>query len=837
MGKLNIRWLVAAYAGGSLTWIVATDLLIGRYLPSVPAHLLTVKDASFLFLASGLLLGLLTRQARQRERQDRALRESESRYRSLFMGSLDALVLASDDGRCFCANPAAEALFGLTEAEIVQAGRAGLFDPDDPRLPRLWQSRAATGQARGEVRFRRKTGELFEAEVSVSACEDFHGQPCFCLALRDISARKHTEEALQKEIQRRRALMEVSNDGIAIFSQDHRILEANRRFAAMLGYPPEAMTSLSSWDFEAALTEDQIRSAFRDFTHINQTFETRHRRRDGTVYDAEVSASGARIGDERLIITICRDITDRKRTEERLRQSEERFRSLFDNVETVAVQGYDRDRNVLYWNPASEALYGYSREEALGQKLETLIIPPAMRPYVVEDIRRWIEEGRPIPAGELRLSRQDGSEVPVFSSHVLQQTGSGDCELFCLDIDLTETEAMRKELIASKDAAVAANRAKTEFLANMSHEIRTPLNGIYGMLQLLATTSPDDEQQEYVTAALKSAKRLSSLLSDILDLSKIEANKLDICRKAFPFQELVQSLKDIFVLSAREKALRIKFSVEDGIPGHLVGDEIRVRQILFNLIGNAIKFTETGGVAVKACLLPESADGRVRILFSVKDTGIGIREDKVHYVFEPFAQADGSYIREQQGAGLGLTIVKRVVEMLDGILCIDSKFGSGTTISVALPFDHCREPAGPEAAAPAGLDRTGKRRRILLVEDEETNRDVARRMLEKFGWDVTVAADGQAAVEQVFANHFDCILMDIQMPVMDGVAATRLIRTAVPLGEKRAIPIIAMTAYAMSGDREKFLACGMDEYISKPFEHTDLRAVVEKALARRPRLG
>jgi PAS domain S-box-containing protein len=833
MGKRNIRWLVAACAGGGLVWIVATDLLIERYLPHIPPRLLTLKDASFLLLASALVLGLLTRQTRERQRQDRALRESESRYRSLFMGSPDALVLASDDGRCFCANPAAEALFGLTEAEIVQAGPAGLFDPDDPRLPRLWQSRAATGQARGEVRFRRKTGDPFEAEASLAACEDFHGQACFCLAIRDISARKHTEAALQKEIQRRRALMEISNDGIAIFSQDHRILEANRKFAAMLGYGPDEMTSLSSWDFEAALTEDQIRAAFRDFTNINQTFETRHRRRDGTVYDAEVSASGARIGDERFIITICRDITDRKRTEERLRQSEERFRSLFDNVEAVAVQGYDRDRNVLYWNHASEALYGYSREEALGRKLEALIIPPAMRPYVVEDIRRWIEEGRPIPAGELRLCRKDGSEVPVFSSHVLQQRGTDDCELFCLDIDLSETEAIKKELIASKDAAVAANQAKTEFLANMSHEIRTPLNGIYGMLQLLATTSPDDEQQEYVTAALKSAKRLTSLLSDILDLSKIEANKLDICRKAFRFEELVQSLRDIFVLSAREKALRIKFTVEDGIPGHLVGDEIRVRQILFNLIGNAIKFTESGGVAVKACLLPDSPDGRIRVLFSVKDTGIGIREDKIHDVFEPFTQVDGSYIRDQQGAGLGLTIVKRVVEMLGGILCIDSKFGSGTTISVALPFDRWREPAAPEAAAGAGLAPAGERRHILLVEDEEMNREVARRMLEKFGWDVTVATDGKAAVEQVFANRFDCILMDIQMPVMDGVEATRLIRTAVPLGEKRTIPIIAMTAYAMSGDREKFLAFGMDDYISKPFEHPDLRAVVEKALARR----
>jgi len=530
----------------------------------------------------------------------------------------------------------------------------------------------------------------------------------------------------------------------------------------------------------------------------------------------------------------ARFISDRKQALDAVKLSEERFKKLFDNVDSVAVQGYDRDRRVIYWNNASEKIYGYKQNEAIGVHLEDLIIPPDMRPHVIEAIRQYAEEGKPIPAGELRLMRKDGTSVPVYSSHVMQTTSKGDIELFCLDVDLTELDVVRKELISAKDKAEASSKAKSEFLANMSHEIRTPLNGILGMLQLLETTATSDEQKEYLLGAIKSSKRLTRLLSDILDLSKIESQRTTIDQVEFDIEEVVRSVSEAFSISIKENGLFFKAVLDNNIPRRLIGDETRLRQILFNIVGNAIKFTPAGKIEVELSLLSHHTNKSCRVLVSVADTGIGIPVDRLKDILEPFTQVDGSYVRSKQGAGLGLAIVRKLVALLGGNICIDSELGAGTTFYVVLNFQCATESfAAIDKYGSTSGEKVNLNYNILVVEDEQINRIVTCKILNKIGCKTATAVDGQGALDMLAHSDYDLILMDIQMPIMDGVAATKAIRSLPRFLSKSNIPIIAMTAHAMLGDRESFLAAGMDDYVAKPFNNKELIEAIIRVMSKK----
>jgi signal transduction histidine kinase/CheY-like chemotaxis protein len=387
------------------------------------------------------------------------------------------------------------------------------------------------------------------------------------------------------------------------------------------------------------------------------------------------------------------------------------------------------------------------------------------------------------------------------------------------------------ELVEARDAAHAASEAKSRFLANMSHEVRTPLNGLLGMLQILRDTGLDREQEEYVQTALHSGRNLLTVINDVLDLSKIEAGAMDVVEEPYSLSELVGGVCGLFVEEARRKGIGLSWETDAKNGDWLAGDPGRLRQMLFNIIGNAVKFTRSGGVHVLARVAAgqDAASERLRIV--VRDTGIGIDPGLVESCFEPFCQLDASSTRAYGGAGLGLSIVRRLADLMHGEVEISSEPDQGTEFLVILPTrsvgEHERPDRDAEQRARAAQTRAEpKGLRILIGEDNRVNRLAMRRFLEKLGHSPIEAGNGREVLDLLALERVDCVLMDVQMPIMDGLEATRRIRAGEVGAANRALPIVAVTAHAMKGDREQFLAGGMDAYLAKPVDREDLRRVL-----------
>jgi PAS domain S-box-containing protein len=655
---------------------------------------------------------------------------------------------------------------------------------------------------------------------------------------------------LRESEARFKALHNASFGGITIHDQGV-ILECNRGLSDLTGYSYEELIGMNGLLLISEKTRDMVVCNIQ--AGYEQPYEAVGVRKDGEEYPLRLEARNIPYKGQDVRVVEFRDITEQKRIEESLREVNDYLSKLIKYANAPIIV-WNTDLRITEFNKAFEQITGLTQAEAVGRHIG-ILFPEELKEPSLALIRQALH-GDHWEVVEIPIQHRNGSiRTVLWNSANIQGQEGQIIATIAQGQDITERKEAEQSLVKAKELAEAANIAKSEFLSNMSHELRTPFNGIMGMMQLLQGTPLDEEQHELVFHAIKSSERFTRLLSDILDLSNIEADKMVICPARFDLGEMLESISGLFTISARQKGIALQCSMDDDVPRQVIGDAIRVKQVLFNLVGNALKFTDQGTVQVHLTALTPVKGADSRIMMSIADTGIGIPDDKFKDLFQPFSQVDGSYTRAHQGAGLGLVIVRRLVALLGGNIDVESVVGQGTTVHVILPFALPALEVSEPVHATSAPGEPKKRLNVLLAEDDPLNQLFMRSVLEKLGHAVTLAQNGHEAVEYWKYSEFDCILMDIQMPVMTGVEATRAIRDAEAgsqcpevsgrkfmAGDRtsdpqvsgfipppsRHTPIIAVTAHTQPGDRERFLAFGMDDYLGKPVGIKELEKVLEK---------
>lgn len=526
---------------------------------------------------------------------------------------------------------------------------------------------------------------------------------------------------------------------------------------------------------------------------------------------------------EFLLINAYRNYSLKKISEQSLKESRKKFQHLFESaMDSILI--IDGERNIVDVNPVTTSLFGYSTNELQGQKF-SLLFHVDSRDECIKHMRTVEMElkGR----FEFHGIKKNGSELYVDCSMVYLRGDPEENSIFFISCsDITERKEAEILLQNAKDEAEKANQSKSEFLANMSHEIRTPMTAILGFSELLEVSELNEKQKEYIEVIKNSGESLLYLIDEILDFSKIEAGKVVIAKKNFEFSKFLNEIEKTTNIWIKDKNTRLKLNIDDSIPKFLCGDPERLRQILRNLLHNAVKFTEKGEIILDIALR-KKLDPWVSLEFTVSDTGIGISENDTNKLFKSFSQIDSALSRKYEGTGLGLAITSRLVEMMGGRLDVKSDLGKGTQFNFSVAFgkaDSGAEDENDPAETKLHLKKELSAYSILVVEDNSVNRMLLDYTLKREGFNVETAVNGDEALKLLGEKKVDLILMDIQMPGKDGVEVTREIRKT----SHKDVPVIALTANAMKGDREKYIDLGLDDYLSKPIKKRDLVNAVIK---------
>ena len=649
----------------------------------------------------------------------------------------------------------------------------------------------------------------------------------------DITASKQVAAALSVSALRLSTTIANLQRGILLVDENQIIVLANKAFCQVFGLsvPPEQLVGLTDYTVAQMAKTNFVDEA--DFlSYIQECIKRQEPRinnlvtfRDGRV----IQRSFIPVRDGEVSIGHLwkfEDITERHRAEQTLRRQEEKYRNIINNTQLGLVE-MDLEHRVLYANQSYCQLVGYSADELLGQPLHPLIIRPEHMPALRE---RLIEREHGIEGSyELEVRTKQGESKWLFiGAAPLLDEYKQPMGTIGINLDITHQKALEQRLREAKQQAEDSARAKELFLANMSHEIRTPMNAIMGMGQLLAKTPLAAKQSNYLHAITTSAQNLLVIINDILDLSKLDAGKMTVEQVGFNVARLCAQVEKTLLYKAEEKGLRFETRIDPLIPDVLLGDPYRITQVLLNLASNSIKFTPKGTVIIE-CEVAGYLQGKVIVAFTVADTGIGIDPTYLDHIFQEFSQEDTSITRKFGGTGLGLSICRSLAQLMGGEIHIESEKNKGTVshFSLFLPIGTVHDlPQRMTTAAELGRHPELHGKQVLLVEDNEYNRLLAKTFLTNVGLVVAEAENGEEAIERVKKQTFDLILMDVQMPVMDGFEATELLRQQLGL----TTPIIALTASAINGEKQKCLAAGMNDYLTKPFYEEELLTLVHQWL-------
>lgn len=722
-----------------------------------------------------------------------------------------ALMITPDDFRIERANHQAIKAFEHEGGPIE--GR--LYTELAPPSVKSAGSHPVNGERMIQIRERE---HYYFARSSVYATEE---KQLLLVVLYDLTHYRNLFSQFSAREREYRELVETVSDIIYRANRTGHFTYVNPTAVHTTGYDENELigchfTKLVREDFRSKLVsfytfqmKEGIRSTYTEFPIITRNNEEIW---VGQTVDIHPMDNG-----ETEFIALCRDISDRKKVEKALMLSEEKYRSIIENLELGLLE-VDKNGRIVKAYPQFCNLTGYSPEDLEG-KVATEVLVKKESMSTVEEQNRKRQKGIP-SVYELEILKKDGTPIWVIISGAPYYNERNEMiGTVGIHLDITSRKNMEKELIDARDIAENSLRSKDQFLANMSHEIRTPMNAIIGMSRLLADSGLTTKQQHYVSAIRTSSENLLNIVNDLLDFSKLEAGKIELDPVPRELGKVLRSALDLWHLRIDEKGLLFEQSIDPSITGYYLFDPVRLTGIITNLLHNAIKFTEHGSIRFEARITSVS-DTSDLIFFSVSDTGIGIPPEKQQDIFESFAQAESSTTRKYGGTGLGLSISRELVRLMGGELELSSESEKGARFYFTLELQRTEDVETESQETPDHTTIQGLR--VLLVEDNEINRFMAQTILEQWKCAVVCVENGVYALEQLENNAFDLILMDMQMPELDGIETTRIIRGSI----SGTIPIIALTANAVKGEQEKCMEAGMNSFISKPFKQEDLLRII-----------
>ncbi|MEI6456014.1 MAG: PAS domain-containing protein [bacterium] len=772
------------------------------------------------------------------------LMQAELRKTSLIARETDnAVIITGKEGLTEWVNRSFERMTGYTRAEIIGLKPGSLLqgaETDREIVARIAAAIARHEPIETDVVNYHKDGHPYWVRLQIQPVFNEHGELTNFIAMqRDITEQKKAQEEMESVTTRLATLIKNIHAGILAEDQHRKIALVNKTFCDLFGIPVEPELLIGS---DCSDSAQQTKHLFRDpeqfVVKIDKLLKDKK-----PVIDEELELADGRVferdyipifANDKFLGNLWRygDITERKAAEKQIITLQKFYEQVLRDLPGhIAV--FDIDLKYIYVNPAG-VRDPEIRRWVIGKNdvefCEYAGIDPEVGTRRLEMLTRVLNEKIQISFEE-SFTRKSGEKLHFhrWISPVLSDDGKV-IQLIGYGIDVTERRKNLEELIEARRVAENSTRAKDLFLAQMSHEIRTPLNAVIGLAKLLRETSLTKQQEELVGNLLISGENLSAIISEILDFSKIEAGKIELESVPFSLPEIMKRVYSFQEHAAESKMITLRTKVDESIPGALIGDPVRLQQIMINLVSNAVKFTHKGGVEA-VCELSSVSEGRAVILFSVTDTGIGIGKENLENIFERFQQEDASVTRLYGGTGLGLPISRQLVELMGGALKVESEKGKGSRFSFTVEFGITDQSLLEKDRNKPLIDADIlKNKKILVVEDNAFNQFIVKTFLEKWGATVDIAENGQLAIAQLWLTNYDLVLMDMQMPVMDGLTATRILREEL----RRDIPVIALTANVTKEAIDRAFEVGMNEYISKPFDEDDLYLKVVTAVGGKP---